>query len=147
MSFVFLDRNPPLDRGKLERFEEAIGSKLPDAYREFVLLADGAEVDPNHSVVRPTREDCPLKEIGITRILGIYAREEGVYSCEEALEEFEEFLPFNSVPFAEDTSGGFLVVDVGSGEVDFVNIHGDPEKWCRTGLLIAEVLKHSGAEE
>ncbi len=139
-----ISKNSPALNSLLADLESAIQRQLPDVLRDFLRRHDGVELDELNAVFHPISEECPFRNIPLARILGICKHNPDVLTIEEALHDFVDLIPFNSIPFAQDAFGGIFTVDLDNHDVDYVNVaptsDGTPATWFETGFKISDII-------
>jgi hypothetical protein len=131
-----VQENPygPLSAERLEAFEESLGKRLPNEYREYLLNYNGGEFEkiifPGHRIVIAglgTIEDEP--SFGVHHMYGLhdgpeYNRLEDRFEIWRAfdLEGFRDQLQ-GILRFADTTTGDALLLDLNDGSVWFFDPH------------------------
>jgi hypothetical protein len=133
MTALLTKKGPPLDDALVVKLEEAIGHRLPDDYRSFLLETNGGVPVPNGVVVRGWPDGSTDVQVlfGVNRTYEA-SRIEWCYSILVA------HVGNDVLPIARDSIGNFFVMHlVGArrGAIEFVDVGDD----YRTYLVVASI--------
>lgn len=105
----FVTDQPPAPRERIEAIERAIGARLPNDYRAFLLRHDGGEV---------ASAPFALADGRASAIGRLYSTRPGEsYSLLEGLEYHAEFYPSGLWPIAESGGGDKILIGVAGAYV------------------------------
>lgn len=127
---------PPAPREKVRHFEQAIGARLPDDYREFLIRCNGGSLGGSVCFAGPTPDGQP-GDACIHHIGGF--RKESYFSLEETrdiYQEGEDRIPEELIWIMDDPFGNAFCLGVKGehrGRVYFWDHENepDPEQWDR----------------
>ena len=100
------NRYGPLAEDVLSVFERAIGSSLPEAYRDFLMQHNGGKPKPDYFDITGSGDG--------DRLHGVYGIHDGpeYLQLAHALETFRSRLPPGIIPIADDPFGNLICLGV-----------------------------------
>lgn len=100
-----LDTSPPSEE-RVSAFEAKLGRRLPDDYREFLLLYNGGQ--PKPSVFRFGDRKRPYTDSSVEWFLSLYDGE--IYSLERVIKSLRDRIPPDTLPIAYDPFGNIVLL-------------------------------------
>jgi hypothetical protein len=131
MKIVDSNRYGLLEENDLLKFEEKIGTRLPQDFREYLLKYNGG---------KPIPSDFNIPNLGSNSIHHVYGIHNGpdYLNLESNVEIYKARIPNSLLPFADDPVGNVLCIGI-SGEVKGQIYFWDHELECEDWSSIVKI--------
>lgn len=135
---------PPASEDDVVRVEDVIGAELPDDVRRSLLLHDGVpEEDMFDALGDGNAEDVYEAIMGCNAIIRDWRRWRELRDCGDVDDGM--WAP-SMVPLADGGEGNSIAVDVGTGELHYLDpeVGHEPARWRTWGDYLAAVARVVG---
>ncbi len=106
MAITIVKPNKKIDLGAVEQFEAAVGEKLPDDYREFLLTFNGGKPEDNEFAIPHGKN-----EAGVNRFYGLLDERQSGDLLHE-LEVMVSRIPEKMLLIGDDSSGNYICLSL-----------------------------------